>query len=207
MVSRPSSKKLLAALSLYAAAWVFFSVVGRFHDRLVLPPGVDPLLAALPYFKLSWLLTTGFLLFHVSVFIFWVRLERDRLPYYVSMMAFWMFVRAVFIALGPVGAPPSMAALYTAPSLSFLRGTLFFDTEQFFSGHTGMPYLYFLLSKDKTLRRLCLAFSVIMGVGVLVSRNHYWIDVLGAYFMTYSIWRLGRGLWAGLERSPVLARF
>lgn len=34
-----------------------------------------------------------------------------------------------------------------------------------------------------------------MGIGVLVSRNHYWIDVLGAYFMTYSIYVLGTKMW------------
>jgi hypothetical protein len=38
-----------------------------------------------------------------------------------------------------------------------------------------------------------------MGAGVLLTRNHFPIDVLGAYFVTYSTWVMGRGLFAGLD--------
>lgn len=195
-------RRLALAVALYAGAWGVYSLLGHLHDALPLPTGVDPLLYRLPYIELPWLLSQGFLSFNVAVFVCWWKWERERFPFYLSMAAFFIFVRTIFIVLGPVGAPASIAPLYASPMLSWLRGWLFFDTEQFFSGHTGIPYLYFLLSRTPNLRRACLAFSVVMGIGVLVSRNHYWIDVLGAYFMTYSIHRLGRRLWARFIEAP-----
>ena len=194
--------RMLTAVLLYIGAWAVYSVLGHLHDALPLPTGVDPLLYRLPYIELPWLLSQGFLLFNLAVFVSWWKWEKQRFPYYLSMAAFFIFVRTIFIVLGPVGAPASIAPLYSSPMLSWLRGWLFFDTEQFFSGHTGIPYLYFLLTRNPLLKRACLAMSILMGVGVLVSRNHYWIDVLGAYFMTYSIHRLGRRLWARFFEAP-----
>lgn len=194
-----SNKRLIFALFLYGGAWAVYAVLGHLHDGLPLPTGVDPLLHRLPYFELTWLLSHGFLAFNLLVFAAWWRWERERLPFCIAMAAFFIFVRTIFIALGPVGAPAGIAPLYTHSTLSFLRGWLFFDTEQFFSGHTGIPYMYFLVSRTAALRKACLAFSVVMGAGVLVSRNHYWIDVLGAYFMTYSIYRLGKSMWEAAD--------
>jgi hypothetical protein len=72
---------------------------------------------------------------------------------------------------------------------------MFFDNELFFSGHTGIPFLYFLICRSPSWGRyLYLACSIAMGVCVLLTHNHYAIDVLGAYFMTYSIHALSRRL-------------
>ena len=80
-----------------------------------------------------------------------------------------------------------------------------FNNENFFSGHTGVPFLLFLLFRVKWVRAVFLVESVAMGACVLLTRNHYTIDVLGAYFMTYAIYRLGLFLFGWLDDTPATA--
>ena len=45
---------------------------------------------------------------------------------------------------------------------------------------------------------------MVMAVSVLLTRNHYTVDVLGAYFISYSIYRLSLRLYAGYVRPLFL---
>jgi hypothetical protein len=198
-VTSTHRRRFLVGAGLFLLGWTAYAVLGRYQDGKVLPAGFDPLLAALPRLDGDWLLTWGWLFFNGAVMLYWAFKKSPRLPYFLAMVGLWTFVRAVFIALTPVGPPPGLVHFYGG-ALSFLRGRLFFDSELFFSGHTGLPFLYSLLAGSATaLRRGCLAFSFVMGAGVLLTRNHFPIDVLGAYFVTYSIWSFGKGLFAGLD--------
>lgn len=192
-------RRLLVGAALFLLGWTAYCALARYQDGKALPAGFDPLLAALPRVSGDWLLTWGWLLFNAAVMLYWALAKRARLPFFLAMVGFWTFVRAIFIALTPVGPPHGLTPFYGG-ALSFLRGRLFFDSELFFSGHTGLPYLYSLLAGSATMmRRGCLAFSLVMGAGVLLTRNHFPIDVLGAYFVTYSIWAFGKGLFARLD--------
>jgi len=198
MITTPR-RRLFTGAALFLLGWAAYCALARYQDGKVLPSGIDPLLSLLPRANGDWLLTWGWLLFNAVVMLYWIVAKRARLPFFLAMVGFWTLVRAVFIALTPVGPPHDLVRFYGG-ALSFLRGRLFFDSELFFSGHTGLPYLYSLLAGSATLmRRGCLAFSVVMGAGVLLTRNHFPIDVLGAYFVTYSTWVMGRGLFAGLD--------
>lgn len=192
-------RRLLVGTALFALGWLAYAFLARYQDGKALPAGVDPLLSALPSASGDWLLTWGWLAFNGAVMLHWALARRPRLPYFLAMVGFWTLVRAVFIALTPVGPPKELVRFYGG-ALSFLRGRLFFDSELFFSGHTGLPYLYALLAGLATpLGRGCLAFSAVMGAGVLLTRNHFPIDVVGAYFVTYSTWMLGKRLFPGLD--------
>lgn len=186
-------RKTAISAAILLGGLLAFGLVGRAHDALVLPAGVDPLRAYLPFAEPRWLIVTLWLLFHPAVFAAWFVRDRARLPYCFAMIGLFLLVRAAFIGLGPVGPPEEISPLYEGGPLAFLHGTNEFRNEMFFSGHTGAPYLYALLSwRRPLLRNLCLGISAAMGIGVLVSRNHYAIDVLGAWFVTYSIFALGR---------------
>lgn len=191
---------LLQGALAFAASAALFSALGRWHDAQPLPPGVDPVLQSLPYWGEDWLLSWVWIGFHPLVLAAWLRGEPRRVPWQLYMLSFWVAVRAVFVALNPVGPPPGMVPIYDGRALlESIRGRFIFDSELFFSGHTGLPFLYALLARPGPLRAACLAFSALMGAGVLLTRNHFVIDVLGAYFMTYSIWALGRRLLARWE--------
>jgi len=59
--------------------------------------------------------------------------------------------------------------------------------------------LYYLFCPYPWYRRFFLASTVLMGVSVLLTRNHYTLDVLGAFFMTYGIYALSRKLLGFLD--------
>lgn len=176
----------LFIFSVYVLSWC-----AHYRHRLHFQPGVDPFLPLIPRVDLTFWLGYGWFSFHAGVFAFWLRQERPKLPYILAILSLYMMIRNVFILLTPVAAPAGIMPVYTAPWFSVLRET---DSgEVFFSGHTAMPYLYFLLNAGHPrLRAFCLAVSMANAAAVLLTRNHYTIDVLGAYFITYSIYALGR---------------
>jgi len=81
-----------------------------------------------------------------------------------------------------------------------LLGRWTFMNEFIFSGHTGIPFLFFLFFETRWLKASMLAGSLTMGVCVLLSRNHYTVDVLAAYLVTYSIYKLSDRLYYGYIR-------
>lgn len=184
----------LAALSvagLYAAA--------RLHATLVLPPSTDLLLERIPLVDVSWLLRWPFYGFTAAaIFVSW-RFERERLPYLLALFGFWYLIRDVFIALTPVASPADMLAIFQPQDGP---AGLIAAHELFFSGHTGIPFFCFLTAKKPGWARpVYLGVSLLMAVAVLLTRNHYAIDVLAAYPMTYAITVLGGRVLEGLDRA------
>lgn len=108
--------------------------------------------------------------------------------------------------LTPVAALPGLMPLYKGGAAAALHGTLLYDQELFFSGHAGVPFLYCLLSRGHpTVAAACLTVALLNGAGVLLTRNHYTLDVLGAFFIVPTIVLITRALFGGLapEARPV----
>ena len=103
----------------------------------------------------------------------------------------------------PVAALPGLMPLYQGGLGNGLHGVLLHDQELFFSGHTGVPFLYFLLCRRRpAVAYACLAMAGLNGVGVLLTRNHYSIDVLGAFFIVPTIAALTRIFFGRLDPEP-----
>ena len=67
--------------------------------------------------------------------------------------------------------------------------------DLFFSGHTGFPFLMSLLFwKEKPLRFIFLALTLLFGGAALLGHLHYSIDVFSALFITYGIFNISRWL-------------
>jgi len=192
-------------LFLLAAAYALLALLCRYRDGLPLVPGHDPFCAVLPLKDWTGFLSGGFLLFLAAFYAYWLLREPARVPYLVVATGVLMLVRDLFLLLTPVAALPGMLPLYKGGAASALHGTLFYDQELFFSGHAGVPFLYCLLSrKHKPVALACLAVSILNGAGVLLTRNHYSLDVLGAFFIVPTIALITRRLFGGLD--PEAAR-
>ena len=79
--------------------------------------------------------------------------------------------------------------------LSFDNGNFLnkftFGGDLFFSGHTGLPFLMALIFwNNKYLRYSFFALSFIFAATVLLGHLHYSIDVLAAFFITYTIFHI-----------------
>jgi len=62
--------------------------------------------------------------------------------------------------------------------------------DLFFSGHMVTMFCAYFAMPNKTIKRLFLANSIILGVLLLIQHVHYTIDLLGAYIAVYILYRV-----------------
>ncbi len=122
--------------------------------------------------------------FLVLVIIALCVLHPKRLPFVLKSIALFVFIRSVFLTLTHLAPFPNQI---TIDPTSLLRYFMF-GADLFFSGHTGLPFLMALLFwEDLYLRIFFIILSLTFAVVVLLSHLHYTIDVVSAFFITYSI--------------------
>jgi hypothetical protein len=110
----------------------------------------------------------------------------NRLPFALKAVALFLLVRAVFVTLTHMGPSP-IDPQKPAPFLN----SIFFGSDLFFSGHTGLPFLAALTFWHiAQWRALYLALTVFFGTVVLLGHYHYSIDVLAALFITHGVFRM-----------------
>ena len=117
----------------------------------------------------------------------------NYMPFVMKSVALFTLIRSVFVSLTHISPFPTRAVIDSA----FFRKEAFYGiftgNDLFFSGHTGIPFLLALIFwEHKTLRFIFLGFSALFAIVVLLGHLHYSIDVLSAYFITYSIYHLCR---------------
>jgi hypothetical protein len=110
-----------------------------------------------------------------------------KIPFIIKNIALFTIIRSIFISLTHLGPFPTQAISESANFISKFT----FGGDLFFSGHTGIPFLMALIFwGHKPLRYLFIIDSVFMGTIVLLGHYHYSIDVLAAFFITYSIYNM-----------------
>ena len=117
----------------------------------------------------------------------------NRLPFALKAVALFLLVRAVFVALTHM-APSPIDPQKPAPFFN----SIFYGSDLFFSGHTGLPFLAALAFWHiPQWRMFYLALTAFFGSVVLLGHYHYSIDVLAALFITHGVfqtscWLFGR---------------
>ena len=117
----------------------------------------------------------------------------NRLPFALKAVALFLLVRAVFVALTHM-APSPIDPQKPSPFFN----SIFYGSDLFFSGHTGLPFLAALAFWHiPQWRMFYLALTAFFGSVVLLGHYHYSIDVLAALFITHGVfqascWLFGR---------------
>ncbi len=110
----------------------------------------------------------------------------NRLPFALKATALFLLVRAVFVALTHM-APSPIDPQLPAPFFN----SIFYGSDLFFSGHTGLPFLVALAFwRVATLRTFYLALTAFFGSIVLLGHYHYSIDVVAALFITHGVFQI-----------------
>ncbi len=162
----------------------------NYANRLASLSVTDIILSNTRVYDVATIFTWGaVIVFLVSVIIIFKYI--NRAPFTIKSAAVFIIIRSIFVTLTHISQFPA----HTLITSSFFQDTLFngiFNgNDLFFSGHTGMPFLIALIYWDKkVVRYLFLAFSGILAVAVLLGHLHYSIDVLSAYFITYTIFHI-----------------
>lgn len=120
--------------------------------------------------------------------IFFVLLRYPKtIPFTLKSISLFVVIRSIFISLTHLGLFPNQMIMHTG---NFLNKFIF-GGDLFFSGHTGLPFLIALIFwNNKKIRFIFLTGSIIFAVVVLLGHLHYSIDVMAAFFITYSIFKM-----------------
>ena len=107
----------------------------------------------------------------------------------LSHFSLLVLIRSFFITLTPLKAPTD-AIILQIPNLYNL---IIFNNDLFFSAHTAVPFLGFLLFKksSKPLKFFFLIMTIVLASTVLLMHVHYSIDVFAAFFIAYGSYRTG----------------
>ncbi len=120
-------------------------------------------------------------------------LRPTAFPFTLKTLGTFIIIRAGFISLTHLGQFSPQLSLSPNEFLNFLGGGS--TGGLFFSGHTGVPLLLGLIFWDnRRLRYGFIALSIILGAAMLLGHLHYTIDVIGAFFITPTIYRLAQRL-------------
>jgi hypothetical protein len=127
-------------------------------------------------------------LFFWLVFIFYILFYRPgSIPFISKTAAVFILVRSGFICLTHIGAPINNLAI---PNFS---SYFIFNSDLFFSGHVGGPFLLMLIFWEvPRLRYFYILVSIFFAYVVLVGHIHYSIDVAAAPFITYGVYQFAK---------------
>lgn len=143
----------------------------------------DIILSNLPPLNVDGVFIYGPLLFW-AIIIIYLHNKPKRWPFVLKSLGWFLIVRSVFVSLTHIGPFPDREIISSDGVLGIFSG----GHDLFFSGHTGLPFLMALIFWDeKSWRYFCLGASLFFGAVVLLGHFHYSIDVLGAYFITFTI--------------------
>ena len=104
------------------------------------------------------------------------REEKERWPYVIFLFSSLILLRSICVCLNPLMPPLGL-------SQSLTYATHASEPGMFFSGHVAMAFLVFLLTR--THRRLKLVLTFFVALGLLLSRAHYSIDIVGGYAIAW----------------------
>jgi len=112
-------------------------------------------------------------------------------PFVMKSVALFTLIRSVFVSLTHISPFPTHAIISSAFFHKEVFQGILTGNDLFFSGHTGVPFLLALIFwENKTLRIIFLSFSALFAIVVLLGHLHYSIDVLSAFFITYTIFHI-----------------
>ena len=190
---------IFAFLFLFMSLYINF-IAGTYATESASLPVTDIILSNIRVFDVDLIFIYGpFVLFFIVTII--ACYNPKKLPFTIKSIALFTIIRSIFISLTHLGPFPTQTITTSGNFISKFT----FGGDLFFSGHTGIPFLMALIFwQNKKLRYFFLIYSLFMGTVVLLGHYHYSIDVLAAFFITYSIFHISEFLFKG-DRKEFLS--
>lgn len=179
-------RDLILSIFLLIISLVINFFAGTYATREASLPVTDIILSNIPVFDVDGLFVYGSLIFwgFTTLVIFY---DPKKIIFSLKAIALFVIIRSVFVSLTHLGPFPDQIII---DNVRFFN-KFSFGGDLFFSGHTGLPFLMSLMFwENKKLRYIFIACSIFFGIAVLLGHLHYSIDVLGAFFITYTIFHI-----------------
>lgn len=176
---------VISTIVLSGALYVNFWAIDKATEKA----GVsveDLILSNVPVYEVDGLFVNG--TFVVLAFAVLIVLSQPRsIPFVLHGLTLFILVRSGFTLLTHLGPPEAHYASDFGETIT----SAFFGSDQFFSGHTGMPFLGALAYWHiRWIRNAFLAATMYFVVIVLLGHIHYSIDVASAFFITFGVYQI-----------------
>lgn len=143
----------------------------------------DPLLSPFNPIDLTWLIF-GILYGAILLGLFYFLSKPGLLVLALTSYFILIFLRMIAMYSVPLN-PPTTTIILSDPIVEFFGTSQTLTKDLFFSGHTSLMFLLFLVAENKLIKKLFLAGTIIVGVAVILQHVHYSIDVIAAPFFTF----------------------
>jgi hypothetical protein len=177
---------VIFSLILLGLSLVLNFYAGNYATKEVSNSVTDLVLSNIPVFDVDAIFVYGAIAlwaFVIAIFFYRPRV----IPFTLKSISLFIVIRAIFVTLTHIGTFPDQIVINPNNAIRYFT----FGGDLFFSGHTGLPFLLSLIFwNNKKLRYTFLATSLMFGTIVLLGHLHYSIDVLSAFFITYTIYIL-----------------
>jgi hypothetical protein len=180
-----------------AACPPVFVVAMRMLERVETRPGAvlsDPVHALFAPIDVTWL---TFALIYTSLLTAMAVIARDPPRFLFGLQAYLLLtlLRCVTLWLVPLEPPAGIIPLRDPFVQGMVGTTDVLLKDLFFSGHTSLPFLVFLVARTRGFKLVFLFLSLGIGALVILQHVHYTIDVVAApaaSYVAYRLWRLCR---------------
>ena len=182
---------IVLSVSFYIIALILNFTAGRYVEKKAsTTPVTDLILDHIPTINLEGLFTYGITIIIVLIFIYPLFFKIKELHIVISQFSLLILVRSFFVVLTHLQQP--IDAIIT--NLPKIFDWFTFNNDLFFSGHTAVPFLGFLLFRKEKgwIKYFFFIATFVMATTVLFMHVHYSIDVFAAIFITYGSYRLGK---------------
>ncbi len=179
---------IIISLIFVAIAVVLDYLASSYAQRMGTVVAPDLILDHLHAIDLSFIFVYGFVIIMAVLLAYPLFFRISKLHVALGQYSLLVVVRSIFICFTHLKTPADAIPASFPGIFNVLR----FNNDLFFSGHTAIPFLGFLVFYDnKFMRYFCLAASILMGATALLTHQHYSIDVFSAFFITYGTFKAG----------------
>jgi hypothetical protein len=192
---------IIVSIILLVSALTLNYLAGVYTNSAPVTSVNDIVLDSIPHVNLSFLFIWGYFLVIFMLFFYPAMYEVKEFHIVLSQVSLLILIRSFFISLTHLGLPAD-AILPIGPQI---WGLIIFKNDLFFSGHTALPFLGFLIfRKQKIISTFFLIMTIVLASTVLLMHVHYSIDVFAALFITAESYRIGNFIFNKINRNKTL---
>lgn len=182
---------ILLSIIFLIVASILNLIAGRYVDKINGVAATDLILDHLPVIDFDFIFVYGFILIIAALILYPLFFKVKELHVAISQFSLLVIIRSFFTSLTHLTVPTGAVLVIEAPKFfDFLN----FQNALFFSGHTAVPFLGFLLFRKDKISWFFLGATLVMAMVVLFMHVHYSIDVFAALFITYGSYKIGSWL-------------